>query len=150
MKNKQIMQAIIFIGIQASGKSTFYKQRFFNTHVRISLDLLKTRHRESLFLQTCYDSLMRFVIDNTNPTITKRQRYIKEAKQHKYRVTGYFFDTSLEEALQRNLNRKGKEMIPEKGIRATLKKLVMPQIEEGFDELYRVKIDRAGFRVEQM
>jgi len=144
------MQAIIFIGIQASGKSTFYKQHFFNTHVRISLDLLRTRHRESLFLQTCYNSLMRFVIDNTNPTILKRQRYINAAKQHRYRVTGYFFDTSLEEALQRNLNRTGKEMIPEKGIRATFKKLTIPRIEEGFDELYRVKITSTGFKVEQM
>lgn len=144
------MQAIIFTGIQASGKSTFYMQRFFNTHVRISLDLFRTRHRESLFLQTCYNSLMRFVIDNTNPTIIKRQRYIKEAKQHKYRVTGYFFDTSLEDALVRNLNRKEKEVIPEKGIRATFKKLDIPRIEEGFDELYRVTIDPGGFRVEQM
>ncbi len=144
------MQAIIFIGIQASGKSTFYKQCFFNTHVRISLDLLRTRHREALFLQTCYKSLMRFVIDNTNPTIIKRQEYIKEAKQHKYRVTGYFFDTSLEEALQRNLNRRGKELISEKGIKATMKKLVIPRIEEGFDELYRVTIDKVGFRVEKM
>ena len=93
---------------------------------------------------------MRFVVDNTNPTIIKRQRYIKEAKQHRYQVTGYFFDTSLEEALLRNLNRKDKEVIPEKGIRATLKKLVIPRIEEGFDELYRVTIDGTGFRVEQM
>ena len=34
------MEAIIFTGIQATGKSTFYKQNFFNSHVRISLDLL--------------------------------------------------------------------------------------------------------------
>ncbi len=31
------MTAIILIGIPASGKSTFYRQRFFFTHVRISL-----------------------------------------------------------------------------------------------------------------
>lgn len=34
------MEGILFIGIQASGKSTFYKERFFNSHLRISLDLL--------------------------------------------------------------------------------------------------------------
>ncbi|MCB9352743.1 MAG: ATP-binding protein, partial [Lewinellaceae bacterium] len=32
------MEGILFIGIQASGKSTFYKERFFNSHLRISLD----------------------------------------------------------------------------------------------------------------
>src|SRR4051812_8782542 len=37
------MEAVILIGIQGSGKSTFYRERFFDTHVRVSLDLLKTR-----------------------------------------------------------------------------------------------------------
>ncbi len=30
-----------FFGIQALGKSTYYKERFFRTHIRISLDLLQ-------------------------------------------------------------------------------------------------------------
>ena len=33
------MTAIILIGIPGSGKSTFCQQRFFFTHVRISLDM---------------------------------------------------------------------------------------------------------------
>jgi predicted kinase len=40
------MEAVILIGIQGSGKSTFCRERFFNTHIRINLDMLKTRHRE--------------------------------------------------------------------------------------------------------
>ena len=47
------MQAVIFIGIQATGKTTFYVQHFLNTHLRISLDVLRTRHREARFLETC-------------------------------------------------------------------------------------------------
>ncbi|MEN3294973.1 MAG: hypothetical protein V7642_4226, partial [Burkholderiales bacterium] len=43
-----MMEMLLFIGIQASGKSTFYKERFFDTHVRISMDLLRTRNRESV------------------------------------------------------------------------------------------------------
>ncbi len=35
------MQIMIFVGIQASGKSTFYHQYFANTHLRINLDMLK-------------------------------------------------------------------------------------------------------------
>ncbi len=31
------MEAVIFIGIQAIGKSSFYKRRFFRMHVRINL-----------------------------------------------------------------------------------------------------------------
>jgi predicted kinase len=34
------METVILIGIQGSGKSTFYRERFFDTLVRINLDLL--------------------------------------------------------------------------------------------------------------
>jgi predicted kinase len=34
------MQAIIFIGIHASGKSTCFQERFANTHIRLNLDML--------------------------------------------------------------------------------------------------------------
>lgn len=70
------MEALIFCGIQATGKSTFYKERFFNSHVRISMDLLNTRHKEKRFLDMCIELQQRFVVDNTNPTIADRQRYI--------------------------------------------------------------------------
>lgn len=42
-KNKLEVEGIIFVGIQPSGKSTFYHDRFSNTHLRINLDMLKTR-----------------------------------------------------------------------------------------------------------
>jgi hypothetical protein len=59
------MEAIIFCGIQASGKTSFYKEHFFKTHIRISLDLLNTRRKENIFLQTCFETQQRFVVDNT-------------------------------------------------------------------------------------
>jgi hypothetical protein len=31
------MEAVLFIGIQAAGKSTFYRQRFADTHIRLQL-----------------------------------------------------------------------------------------------------------------
>jgi len=37
-----IRDAVIFTGIQASGKSTFYKEQFSRTHIRINLDMLRT------------------------------------------------------------------------------------------------------------
>jgi predicted kinase len=50
------MEAIIFIGLQASGKSTFYKENFFNSHLRISNDLLKTKNRESRLIDFCIET----------------------------------------------------------------------------------------------
>jgi hypothetical protein len=40
-----IVEAVIYIGLQGAGKSTFCRERLFHTHVRLSLDMLKTRHR---------------------------------------------------------------------------------------------------------
>ena len=63
------MEAVIFCGIQASGKTTFYRDRFFDTHVRISMDLLRTRRREQLLLGACIEGKQQFVVDNTNATV---------------------------------------------------------------------------------
>jgi predicted kinase len=84
---ESIVQAVIFIGIQASGKSTFYHQQFALTHLRINLDMLKTRHRAQRLVETCIEVSQSFVVDNTNPTSDDRQRYIEPAKQkvHQHR-----------------------------------------------------------------
>ncbi len=55
------MEAVLFIGIQATGKSSFYLERFSRTHVRINLDMLKTRHRETLLLKACLQGKIPFV-----------------------------------------------------------------------------------------
>lgn len=62
------MDAVIFIGIQATGKSSFYAERFLSTHLRLNMDMLKTRHRESILLKAYIESKSSFVVDNTNPT----------------------------------------------------------------------------------
>ncbi len=75
------MEAVIFIGVQGAGKSSYFREQFFSTHVRVSLDLLKTRHREGRFLDLCLETGQRFVIDNTNPTRGERSRYIVPARE---------------------------------------------------------------------
>jgi predicted kinase len=135
------MQAVIFIGIQAAGKSTFFKERFFDTHIRINLDMLKTRHREKLLLEACLQAKQSFVVDNTNPTVEDRQRYINPAKAAGFEVIGYYFASPISGALQRNRHREEKQRIPDGGIRATYRKLQIPAYTEGFDRLYYVKTD---------
>jgi predicted kinase len=48
------MEMIILYGIQASGKTTFYKENFFKSHVRLSLDQLNTRNKEQVFINACF------------------------------------------------------------------------------------------------
>lgn len=139
------MEMIVFCGIQATGKSTFFKEQFFNTHIRISLDLLNTRNREQKFMETCFATQQSFVVDNTNPTKEERAKYILKAKEKKYKIIAYYFQSKISEALERNSQRKGKEKIPEVGVKGTFNKLEIPSYVEGFDELYFVKIEENKF-----
>ena len=139
------MELLLFIGIQASGKSTFYKREFFDTHIRLNLDMLRTRNRERILFEACLDSKTKVIIDNTNATKKKRERYIPRAKERRYKIVGYFFTTGIGSALQRNQNRVTK--VPEIAILGTYKKLEQPSYDEGFDELYDVSIINGGFSV---
>lgn len=134
-----VMETVLFIGGQAAGKSTFYQQRFRDTHLRINLDMLRTRHREAILLEACLRMKQPFVVDNTNPTPQDRQRYITAAKEAGFRVVGYYFALRLETALQRNAERQGRQRIPEKGVLATYRRLQCPKRAEGFDLLHYVR-----------
>ena len=138
------MEAIIFIGIQATGKSTFFQQRFFNTHVRINMDMLRKRNRERVLLAACLEAKQPFVIDNTNLTRQARAGYISQAKAAGFSVAGYYFKSALQAALERNRRRSGKSLIPEKGILGAYRKLELPSFDEGFDRLFYVEIAEDG------
>ncbi|MFZ6030431.1 MAG: AAA family ATPase [Chloroflexota bacterium] len=135
------MEAVILIGIQAAGKSTFYKEHLFATHVRINLDMLKTRPREMALLQACIATGQPFVVDNTNVLKRERARYIEIARPARFRVVGYYFQSRLQDALERNRQRSGKANIPEKGAIAKHRRLEIPSYAEGFDQLFYVMID---------
>jgi predicted kinase len=138
------VEVVIFAGIQATGKTSFYRERFFDTHLRINLDMLRTRHREEILLRACIEAKQPFVIDNTNPSTEERARYIQPARRGGFRIIGYYFRSSVKEALARNARRTGKARIPEKGIFGTHKRLRLPDFEEGFDDLYYVHVDESG------
>jgi len=135
------MEAVILTGIQGSGKTTFYRERFFDTHVRLSLDMLKTRPRLRALMKACLDSGQPFVIDNTNVLTSERREYIGAAKAAGFRVTGYFFRPELRRAIKWNSLRAGKQAIPVAGLIGTMKRLESPTLEEGFDQLFEVTVD---------
>ena len=131
----------IMMGIQGSGKSTFYHQFLAKDFVRVNLDTLKTRHQEKLLIEDCIKQRKNFAVDNTNPTKDDRQRYITLAKAAGYKIIGYFMESKLKECIERNNLRQGKEKIPTIAIASTSNKFQMPSFDEGFDELYFVKND---------
>lgn len=132
---------VILMGIQGSGKSTFYHNFLAKNFVRVNLDTLKTRNQEKLLIGDCIKQGKSFVVDNTNPTKADRGRYIPSAKASGYKVIGYFMESKLKDCIERNNLRQGKEKIPSIAIAATSNKLQLPSFNEGFDELYFVKND---------
>jgi predicted kinase len=141
------MEMIILIGIPASGKTTFYLEQFFETHVRISMDLLRTRNRERNFVSACLTTQQRFVVDNTNPTRADRSRYIEAARNAKFRVIGYFFEPDPKASYERNQARSEKRRVPPAGLFGMLKRLERPSIDEGFDLLFLVHTWEGKFKV---
>ena len=144
------MECILLIGIQGSGKSAFFKERFADTHLRINLDMLKTRAREARFFELCLETGQRCVIDNTNPLAAERARYITAARARSFAVHGYWFDVPVKDALARNAARPEAQRNPVPGVYRTAKQMQPPARAEGFDALFRVQPVDGKFVVEPL
>lgn len=140
---------ILFTGIQASGKTTFYKTHLEGIYEHISLDILHTRNKERIAIEECIKNGKSFVIDNTNPAKSDREKYISIAKQHDYQVIGYYFKSIINECVIRNEKREGKARVPGCAIANTSNKLELPDYDEGFDSIYYVYMENERFIVEE-
>jgi predicted kinase len=117
---------VLLIGVQGSGKNTFFRRRFFETHVRVSRDMLRTRRRERLLVAACFAKGQPCVVDNTNALASRRAEHIAPAKAAGFRVIGFIFRCDLREALARNRRRPAQLVVPPAGVAVTFKKLQPP------------------------
>ena len=142
------MELILFVGLQASGKSSFYRARFAETHVLVSKDLLRNnKNRERRQRQLIAEALAEgrcVVVDNTNPTPEDRRPLIELARSHGARVVGYYFASRLEECLERNRLREGANRVPDVALYTTVRRLTRPKLSEGFHALYHVCLAADG------
>lgn len=132
-------EAVILIGLQGSGKTTYYDRHFAETHVHICRDVQKTQEREKALIYECIERGRSFVLDNTNATRQVRAPYIHDAKAAGFRVIAYFFDTPVRTAIGRNNYRKDKKPIPVPAILRAAKGLQAPSLDEGIDHVHVVK-----------
>jgi len=90
------------------------------------------------------------VVDNTNPTRAERAVYIGAAKEGRFRVVGYYFQSKVEDCKRRNEQRPSDKQVPLRGMLGTAGRMELPSLDEGFDELHYIRIDEAaGFVVEE-
>ena len=141
------MEIIILVGLQASGKSTFYRTHFAATHEHVSKDLLlksKNKNKNQMQVERIEKALQEqrpVVVDNTNVTVQDRLPLIDVGRRYDKTIIGYYFQPDVSSSRKRNMQRKGKAQVPEKAIFITAHKLMPPSYAEGFDTLYYVRIE---------
>jgi predicted kinase len=142
------MDLVIFIGLQAAGKSTFYRDRFAATHALVSKDRLRNnprpQRRQLRLVEEALTAGRDVVVDNTNLNAADRAPLIVLGKAHGAAIHGYYFAARLEDCLERNRQRAGKACVPEIALFAAVKKLERPSLDEGFDRLFQVRLGPEG------
>ena len=143
-----MFECVIFVGLPASGKTTFYQRRFAATHQHVSKDLWPAAankdRRQAELIRHALSNGLSVVVDNTNPSLADRAPLIAIARDCGARALGYYFTATTREAVGRNRGREGKARVPDVAIFTRAKRMVRPTLEEGFDALYTVAIDPGG------
>lgn len=145
-------ELVILIGLQGSGKSSFYRARFAGTHDWVSKDRFPNNRnparRQRQLLEESLLAGRSVAIDNTNATATDRADLIALARSFGATVVGYYFESRLADCLERNRQRAGKERVPDVALYITRKRMQPPSLAEGFDRLFLVRLrDDAQFEV---
>ncbi|HEU0031973.1 MAG TPA: AAA family ATPase [Kofleriaceae bacterium] len=149
-----MIELVVFSGLQAAGKTSFYRERFAATHVHVSKDLWPNARRKDDRQRRLVEEHLRagrsVVVDNTNPTPIERGPLVAIARELGIEVASYAFVSTVEDALRRNAGREGRARIEDVGIFTVAKRLVPPAADEGFDRRFEVQLTEAGFVVVQI
>ncbi|MBG0831135.1 ATP-binding protein [Planomonospora sp. ID67723] len=145
-------EVAVLVGLQGSGKTTFYRQVLAATHVHVSKDNFRNARRRQLHQLRLIDEALEggldVAVDNTNPSPEEWLPLIEAARRHRARADCYWFPPDVTGSLERNAAREGRARVPEVGVFATLKRLRRPLLADGFDALFSVRFDgRGGFEV---
>lgn len=141
------MEMVVLMGVQASGKTSFYQRNFACTHLHISKDLWKHNkaYKQRNLLQKALAEGQDVLIDNTHPTRLSRQEVLEAGRKAGAHIIGYCFQARLQDCLERNRQRE--RVVPEIGLRATYSQFEWPSLQEGFDQLYFVSLKDQDFEV---
>ncbi len=146
------MELIVLVGLQGSGKTTFFRERFAATHEHVSKDNFRNNarpaRRQRQLIGEAFTAGRSLVVDNTNSTTADRAELIELGRAAGAAVLCYFFPPDLEASLRRNALREGKARVPDHAVRITAARLEPTTTAEGFDRLFRVRpVEGGGFEV---
>lgn len=159
MNNPEVQ---ILVGLPGSGKSTYVNKLLHNgnNYVIISSDAIieKKAKEEGKTYSEMWRKLIKkatkatevelkaaisfgtnIIVDQTNLTVDKRKWILDQLSEGYYKVAVYF--TTPMEEIEKRLEKREKETgkrIPVNTINDMVKKLEVPQVGEGFDEIILV------------
>ena len=147
------MQLVLLIGLPGSGKSTFYREHFAATHLRVSKDAMRgkrNRDRKQRGLMEEAELVCKSVVlDNTHPSVQARAPWIAWARERGWSVHGYYFSSRVVDCYSRNAARPPDERVPDVGFYAIVGALKLPSYSEHFDRLFYVRQVDGKFAVEE-
>lgn len=140
-------EVVVFVGFPASGKTTFYETMMKpEGYVHVNRDKLGSWQK---CVSVCESELLKgrkVVIDNTNPDVESRSRYICCAKKHSVPIRCFQFMTSFAHSKHNNkfreLTSKDANYVKVSNIafNSYKSKFIQPSTEEGFNDVIRIKI----------
>nr|QBK88378.1 MAG: polynucleotide kinase 3 phosphatase [Mimivirus LCMiAC01] len=136
-------EIIINVGYPGSGKSYYTKKYIVpNNYVYINRDTLKTTIKCIKLCERALKEGKCVVIDNTNPSIEVRKRYIDIAKKYKVFVRCIWFTTSYELSMHNNIYRNSvtngnTRIVPRVGYNIYRKKFEKPKKKEGIRKIIK-------------
>jgi predicted kinase len=147
-------ELVVFVGLPASGKSTFYRERFAATHELVSKDLMPSNRRrgarQAELIARALAAGRSVVVDNTNMRRADRAELVALARAAGASTALYHFTAPVGDCLGRNRKREGKARVPDVALFVAAKRLEPPCDEEGFDARYEVALAAPqGFDVQK-
>ncbi|XP_053546774.1 bifunctional polynucleotide phosphatase/kinase [Bombina bombina] len=138
-------EVVVSVGFPGAGKSTFLKEHVVpKGYVYANRDTLGNWQK---CVAVCEDALKNeknVVIDNTNPDVESRRRYIDCAKKAGVPVRCFFFTASIDVAKHNNRFRemtytgKAHVHVNDMVINSYKSKFVEPTVKEGFSEILKI------------
>jgi predicted kinase len=135
----RVPELIVFVGLPASGKTTYFRRTFADTHQHVSKDMMprsanKDKRQRELIVEALASGRS-VVVDNTNPTVASRAPLLEMARHHGARTVAIEFEAEVRECVAMNRLREGMAKVPNVAIFTAAKKFQKPSLDEGFDEV---------------
>ncbi|KAJ8256549.1 hypothetical protein COCON_G00187010 [Conger conger] len=138
-------EVVVAVGFPAAGKSTFFQKHLVpKGYVYVNRDTMGTWQHCVSACERALKEGRSVVIDNTNPDLDSRKRYLDACQKAGVSCRCFLFTATLEQAKHNNTFR---EMMPSQNKHAPVNdmvfysyknKFVTPSVSEGFSEILKI------------